>query len=92
MLTATIICLVLFIICSSLVVFDVVQKDWLVITLLIVGITTGIASVTLACIKGFNKAKNTPIEYSSDKYSLEYKITEYKGQIDTTYVLVPKDN
>ena len=36
--------------------------------------------------------KKRPKEYSASKYTLSYKITEFKGQIDTTYVLIPKEN
>lgn len=31
-----------------------------------------------------------PVEYKVSEYSLELKVTEYKGQMDTTYVLIPK--
>jgi len=31
-----------------------------------------------------------PKEFSSSKYQLELKVTEFRGQMDTTFVLIPK--
>lgn len=32
-----------------------------------------------------------PVEYPASEYTLELKVTEYRGQKDTTYVLIPKE-
>jgi len=40
----------------------------------------------LVCTIDVIRIKNFP----ESKYSLEYKITEFQGQVDTTYVLIPK--
>ena len=32
-----------------------------------------------------------PVEYPASEYTLELKVTEYQGQKDTTYVLIPKE-
>ena len=31
-----------------------------------------------------------PKEFPANKYTLELKVTEFQGQVDTTYVLIPK--
>ena len=31
-----------------------------------------------------------PKEFPANKYQLELKVTEFQGQVDTTYVLIPK--
>lgn len=32
-----------------------------------------------------------PIEYPAADYTLDYKVTEFQGKTDTTYVITPKD-
>ena len=55
-------------------------------------IITSIAALVIAlvlmlvCTIDAIRIKNFP----ESKYSLEYKITEFQGQVDTTYVLIPK--
>ena len=89
--TATILCLIIFTICTCLVIFGAFQKDWLIITFFIIAFMSGVASVVLVIIVGTEKAEKTPIEYSASEYRIEYKVTEFQGQRDTTYVLIPKE-
>ncbi len=48
------------------------------------------------CEKEVNKNKETEIkapqsvEYPAADYTLDYKVTEYQGKRDTTYVITPK--
>ena len=48
------------------------------------------------CEKQVNKNKDAEIkalqsiEYPAADYTLEYKITEFQGKTDTTYVITPK--
>lgn len=32
-----------------------------------------------------------PVEYPAADYTLDYKVTEFQGKTDTTYVITPKD-
>ena len=32
-----------------------------------------------------------PMEYPAANYTLDYKVTEFQGKTDTTYVITPKD-
>ena len=34
--------------------------------------------------------KQKPIEFKASEYTLDLKVTEFQGQMDTTYVLTPK--
>ena len=51
----------------------------------------GTTFIVIASILGAKTLKGKPIEYSSKEYTLEYKITEYREQRDTVYVLIPKE-
>ena len=42
----------------------------------------------LVSIKMNNEDK--PEEFPAAKFTLELKVTEFQGQVDTTYVLIPK--
>lgn len=90
MITVTIICLIVFILCIRLVVFGAFKKDWLIILFLIIAFLSGGTSIILGALAGRNRVKNIPIEYEASKYTVEYKITKFQGHVDTTYVLVPK--
>ena len=91
MITATIICLIIFTISTCLVVFGAFKKDWLIISFFILAFITCISAVVLACMIAERRAKQTPIEYPASKYSIEIKVTEFQGNKDTTYVLIPKE-
>ena len=63
--------------------------------LFIVGITLiavgGVSSIVFGALSG-NHTNSTKIkEYPASEYTLSYKITEFEGQRDTTYVLIPKE-
>lgn len=49
-----------------------------------------IISLALTIYASIRIDSRRPVEYKASKYSLELKVTEYKGQMDTTYVLTPK--
>lgn len=40
----------------------------------------------------FTKISERPKEFPAAKYELKYKVTEFDGVSDTTYVLIPKKN
>jgi len=37
-----------------------------------------------------NREDKKPKEFPASKYALELKVTEFQGQVDTTYVLIPR--
>ena len=91
MFTIVIICLIIFTFCVVSLCFEFFNKDWIIVTIVIVGFISGVTSVVLTAIFGTKNLREKPIEYSSKEYTLEYKITEYQGQRDTVYVLIPKE-
>ena len=91
MITLVIISLALFIIGVALIAisFSIYDKDWIFavgIALMIIG---GVSSI----IFGILSANHTKAikEYPASEYTLSYKITEFEGQRDTTYILIPKE-
>lgn len=55
-------------------------------------ITSTILLVFLILIINITQVeKPTPLEYPASEYTLSYKVTEFEGQRDTTYVLIPKE-
>lgn len=66
-------------------------KDWLFIAGIILTFIGGISSIVFG-ILSINHTNSTKIkEYPASEYTLSYKITEFEGQRDTTYVLIPKE-
>lgn len=66
-------------------------KDWLFIAGIILIFIGGISSIVFGILSG-NHTNSTKIkEYPASEYTLSYKITEFEGQRDTTYVLIPKE-
>jgi hypothetical protein len=60
--------------------------DWGGIISLFLAIITGTGLVVCIVIdEGLQ-----PKEFKASDFTLEYKATEYQGQMDTTYVLTPK--
>ena len=93
MITLLIISLVVFIIGDILIIvyFSNFAKDWIFTVGIILIIIGGISSIVLGVILG-NQTNSMKIkEYPASEYTLSYKITEFEGQRDTTYVLIPKD-
>lgn len=93
MITLVIISLALFLIGIILITiyFHSYAKDWLFIVGIILIIVGGVSSIVFGIISG-NHTNSTKIkEYPASEYTLGYKITEFEGQRDTTYVLIPKE-
>ena len=91
MITLVMISLALFIIGAALITvyFYSYAKDWLFavgITLMIIG---GVSSIVFGILSA-NHTKAIK-EYPASEYTLSYKITEFEGQRDTTYILIPKE-
>lgn len=49
----------------------------------------GVLTIVFA-ILSMHQQPETTKEYPTSEYTLSYKITEFEGQIDTTYVIIPK--
>lgn len=93
MITLVIISLALFLIGVILITiyFYSYAKDWLFIVGIILIIIGGISSIIFGILSE-NHTNSTKIkEYPASEYTLSYKITEFEGQRDTTYVLIPKE-
>ena len=93
MITLVIVSLALFLIGNILIMiyFSNYAKDWLFIVGSILVIVGGRSSIVFGIISG-NRTNSTKIkEYPASEYTLSYKITEFDGQRDTTYVLIPKE-
>ena len=54
-------------------------------------LVSGIAGIVLSALVTIRTAKSKPLEFPASKYTLSYKITEFEGQKDTTYVLILKE-
>lgn len=85
-------CIIVFIIGMILTIlyFDTDLPDWVFFVSLSLVVISGVTFITLAILTQFKDNKTKPIEYPASEYSLEIKVTEFQGNKDTTYVLIPK--
>lgn len=85
-------CIILFVIGMIVIIlyFDTDLPDWVFFVSLSLVSISGVTFITLALLTQFKSNKTKPIEYPASKYSIEIKITEFQGNKDTTYVLIPK--
>lgn len=96
MITLVIISVVLFFVGVTLIMIYFLDdanyaKDWLFIAGIILVFIGGISSLVFGILSG-NHINSTKIkEYPASEYTLSYKITEFEGQRDTSYVLIPKE-
>jgi len=57
----------------------------------VLGIMVSVIGIFIILLPFLIKSETVkPIEYPASKYTLELKVTEYQGEKDTTYVLIPK--
>ena len=54
-------------------------------------ITSIISLIVLLMVNTTQVEKSTSLEFPASEYTLSHKVTEFEGQIDTTYVLIPKE-
>lgn len=93
MITLIIISLAVFLVGVILIMvyFHSYAKDWLFIVGIVLIIVGGVSSIVFGVLSG-NHTNSTKIkEYPASEYTLSYKIIEFEGQRDTTYVLIPKE-
>ena len=64
-------------------------EEWFFIVGIALTIIGGIGSIVFG-VSGANHTKSIN-EYPASEWTLSYKITEFEGQRDTTYVLIPKE-
>lgn len=58
-----------------------------------VGVPAGIlaiVSIMVGACASSKRIEKKPREFPATEYTLEYKVTEYQGRTDTTYVLIKK--
>ena len=93
MMTLLIISLALFLIGIILLLINlfIFDREWLFIVAIILAFIFGVSTIVLGVFLG-NQTNSMKIkEYPASEYTLSYKITEFEGQRDTTYVLIPKE-
>ena len=66
--------------------------DWAFFIGCPMALVSGIAAIVLGALVSVQPVKSKPLEFSASKYTLSYKVTEFEGQKDTTYVLMHRDN
>lgn len=92
MTTLIIISLALFIIGILLMVIDYIcDIECLFIVGIILSIIGGVSALVFGIIGGNQTNSMKMKEYPASEYTLSYKITEFEGQRDTTYVLISKE-
>lgn len=64
--------------------------DWVFFVSLSLVLISGVTLITLGLLTQVKDNKAKSIEYPASEYSLEIKVTEFQGNKDTTYVLIPK--
>ncbi len=67
------------------------DKDWLFIVGIVLILIGGVSSIVFGVLSGNHTNSMKIKEYPASEYTLSYKITEFEGQRDTTYVLIPKE-
>lgn len=65
--------------------------DWAFFIGCPMSLVSGIAAIVLGALIIRRTAESKPLEFSASKYTLSYKVTEFEGQRDTTYILIPKE-
>lgn len=85
-------CIIVFVIGigATIFYFDTDLPDWVFFVSLSLVVISGLTFITLALLTQTKDNKTKPIEYPVSEYSLEIKVTEFQGNKDTTYVLIPK--
>lgn len=91
MITATVISGILSFIGISLILYYfLVDNDEIVVRIgTVLFFVCGVLTVVFA-ILSMHQQPETTKEYPASEYTLSYKITEFEGQRDTTYVIIPK--
>ena len=75
----------------TLLYFSDEAEDWAFHFGLLLTSISGVAFIVSGIYVGVQDNKAKAIEYSADEYRIEYKVTEFQGQRDTTYVLIKKE-
>ena len=70
--------------------FDTDWPDWMFFASLGLTVISGVTFIACGIYEGTHNRKTKAIEYPASKYSIEIKVTEFQGNKDTTYVLIPK--
>ena len=70
--------------------FDTDWPDWIYFAGLGLTVISTITFIVCGIYEGTHNRKTKAIEYPASKYSIEIKVTEFQGNKDTTYVLIPK--